>query len=76
MSVTLTSQTTSSAHKIYIDGPHGIRVPMRQIHLSDGTDFRVYDTSGIHSDPGIEVDVRLGLPPLRGDWIARRADTD
>ena len=49
---------------------------MRQIHLSDGTDFRVYDTSGIHTDPGIEVDVRCGLLALRSGWIAARADTD
>jgi len=64
------------SHKVYVDGPRGIRVPMRQIHLSDGTDFRVYDTSGIHTDPGIDVDVRRGLPALRADWIAARADTD
>ena len=48
----------SVSHKIYVDGPHGIRVPMRQIHLTDGTDFRVYDASGVHTDPGIEVDAR------------------
>jgi len=64
------------SHKIYVDGPHGIRVPMRQIHLTDGTDFQVYDTSGVHTDPGLEVDVRRGLPPLRADWIAARGDTD
>ncbi len=64
------------SHKVYVDGPAGIRVPMRQIHLTDGTDFRVYDTSGVHTDPGIEVDVRRGLPALRAGWIATRADTD
>jgi phosphomethylpyrimidine synthase len=69
------SAKTATSHKIYVDGPHGIRVPMRQIHLTDGTSFRVYDTSGAHTDPGLRVDVRRGIEPLRAPWIAARADT-
>ena len=70
------STNGSSAHKIYIDGPAGVRVPMRQIHLTDGTHFRLYDTSGAHTDPGMAVDVRRGLPPLREAWIDGRQDSE
>ena len=54
--------------KVYLDGPHGIRVPVREIALSGGEPpLRVYDTSGPQS-----LDVRQGLPPVRGDWIGAR----
>jgi phosphomethylpyrimidine synthase len=49
---------------------------MRQIHLTDGSEVRVYDTSGLHTDPGLQIDVREGLPKLRAPWIAQRGDTD
>ncbi|MBV8221872.1 MAG: phosphomethylpyrimidine synthase, partial [Candidatus Eremiobacteraeota bacterium] len=75
MSVTLTPHAKASSHKVYVDGPGGIRVPMRQIHLTDGSDIRVYDTSGLHTDPGVAIDVRTGLPRLREPWIAQRGDT-
>jgi len=75
MSAVLDRNPTTSSHKVYVDGPHGIRVPMRQIHLTDGTSFRVYDTSGLHTDPGLEVDNRRGLPHVRSAWIEQRADT-
>ena len=36
-----------SSRKIYVDGPQGVRVPMREIQLADGAGtVRVYDTSG------------------------------
>src|SRR3954465_7152350 len=51
--------------KVYVDGPHGIRVPMREIALSGGEPpLRVYDTSGPQG-----FDVRAGLPALRSGWI-------
>jgi phosphomethylpyrimidine synthase len=76
MSVTLEPTAKASSHKIYVSGPRGVRVPMRQIHLTDGSDLRVYDTSGLHTDPGIEIDVHAGLPALRARWIAERVDTE
>ncbi len=76
MATVVPPKTTVSTHKIYLDGPHGIRVPMRQIHLTDGTSFRAYDTSGAHTDPGLEVDVRRGIPALREPWILARGDTE
>ena len=54
--------------KVHVDGPGGLRVPMREISLSGGEPpLRVYDTSGPHGH-----DVREGLPPLREAWIAAR----
>ena len=54
--------------RVHVDGPSGIRVPLREISLSGGEPpLRVYDTSG---PPG--RDVREGLPPLREPWIAAR----
>ena len=57
-----------NSKKIYIDGSRGIRVPMREIHLTGGEPpLQVYDTSGPR-----EVDVRNGLQPLREEWIRER----
>ncbi len=54
--------------KVHVSGPHGMRVPMREISLSGGEEpLRVYDTSGPE-----RVDVRKGLPLLREAWITRR----
>src|SRR4029079_9457486 len=48
------------SRKVHVEGPHGIRVPMREITLSGGEPpLRVYDTSGPHG-----VDPRNGLPGL------------
>jgi len=62
------SRKVYSAHEGYDD----LAVPLREIALSDGTSFRVYDTSGPYSDPAVEIDVRRGLPPLRASWIEAR----
>jgi phosphomethylpyrimidine synthase len=76
MSATIETPNKPSSHKVYTDGPDGLRVPARMIHLSDGTSFQVYDTSGPHSDPGLALDVRAGLAPLRDAWIRARGDVE
>ena len=54
--------------RVYLDGPAGIRVPVREIALSGGEPpLRVYDTAGPEGH-----DVTRGLPPLRKEWIAPR----
>jgi phosphomethylpyrimidine synthase len=59
-----------ASRKVYAEGRHGIRVPMREISLSGGEPpLRVYDTSGPRG-----VDVREGLPRLRDAWIRARGD--
>jgi phosphomethylpyrimidine synthase len=63
------SEAFPQSTKVHVDGPRGVRVPMREIALSGGEPpLRVYDTSGPQ-----DVDVLLGLPSVRGEWIARRA---
>ena len=32
-----------NSRKVYVDGPSGVRVPMREIALSNGESLRVYD---------------------------------
>src|SRR5690349_12145329 len=55
--------------KVYLEGPRGIRVPMREIALSGGErPLRVYDTSGPQ-----DHDVKSGLPKLREKWIQERS---
>jgi phosphomethylpyrimidine synthase len=58
--------------RVFVDGPHGMRVPFREISLSGGEPpLRVYDTAG-----PLNHDVERGLPPLRGEWIASRGDIE
>ena len=64
------------AHKVYVDGPHGMRVPMRKLHLSDGSSISLYDTSGPYTDPGVETDVHRGLERMREAWIRGRGDVE
>src|SRR5262245_5812168 len=53
--------------KVYVPGPLGVRVPMREIALSNGETLRVYDSSGPQG-----CDVRAGVPNVREAWIAPR----
>ena len=65
---------------------HNLSVPFREIALSASKDFdgtlqenppvRVYDTSGVWTDPVAKCDVREGLPALRRDWIVGRGDVE
>ncbi len=57
-----------NSRKVHVHGPHGVRVPFREIALSGGEPaLRVYDTSGPR-----DLDVHEGLPALRSDWIRAR----
>jgi phosphomethylpyrimidine synthase len=78
-------QPFPSSRKVYVAGSRpDIRVPMREITLSDtparpGSEgnppVTVYDTSGPYTDPGATIDLRRGLPELRARWIDERGDT-
>ena len=75
-----------ASEKIYIEGSRpDLRVPMRKISQSDtpsatgpqhNPPITVYDTSGVYTDPSVEVDLRKGLPPVRAQWIEERGDTE
>jgi phosphomethylpyrimidine synthase len=73
----LTREPFPQSRKVYVPGTlDGVRVPMREIVLSNGERITVHDTSGPYTDPEATVDVRRGLPALRGEWIAARGDTE
>ena len=67
-----------ASKKVYASGDiHAdLRVPMREVRLTNGEAVTLYDTSGPYSDPAAAIDVRKGLAPLRADWIAARGDTE
>ncbi|WP_429121688.1 phosphomethylpyrimidine synthase ThiC [Aeromonas veronii] len=80
-----------NSRRIFIEGSRAdIRVPLREIQLADtfvgGTKedpkfepnepIPVYDTSGRYGEEGVAIDVRLGLPRLRENWVLERNDTD
>ncbi|MCL2657670.1 MAG: phosphomethylpyrimidine synthase ThiC [Betaproteobacteria bacterium] len=79
-------QALPNSRKVYLSGSRGdIRVPMREIAQSDtptafggerNPPIFVYDTSGPYTDPGVKIDVRSGLAPLRAKWIEERGDTE
>ncbi|MFE8700218.1 phosphomethylpyrimidine synthase ThiC [Cytobacillus sp. FJAT-54145] len=72
--------------KVYIQGGReDVLVPMREISLSptegifgeeENKPVRVYDTSGLYTDPTYEVDINKGLPKLREKWILERKDVE
>jgi len=80
------TQAFPNSTKIYVQGSRpDIKVPMREIQLSDtqlesgnekNEPISVYDTSGVYTDPNVNVDLRKGIPAVRSTWIEERADTE
>jgi phosphomethylpyrimidine synthase len=77
-------QPFPASRKIHVEGPGGLRVPMREVSLSPtrGSDglspnapVTLYDTSGPYTDPDARIDLLAGLPALRAPWIEARADS-
>ncbi|MFN2324902.1 MAG: phosphomethylpyrimidine synthase ThiC [Gemmatimonadales bacterium] len=63
------SEAFPNSTKAFLEGPGGIRVPVRRIALSGGEPpLDVYDPSGPQ-----DSDARQGLPALRDPWIRARA---
>ena len=74
-----------NSKKIYVEGNNNIKVPFREISLSDtasqfgaekNNPVVVYDTSGPYTDPEYQIDIRNGLPALRSQWILDRGDVE
>jgi phosphomethylpyrimidine synthase len=74
-----------NSKKIYVEGNNNIKVPFREISLSDtasqfgaekNNPVVVYDTSGPYTDPAYQIDIRNGLPALRSQWILNRGDVE
>ncbi|HTS19001.1 MAG TPA: phosphomethylpyrimidine synthase ThiC [Verrucomicrobiae bacterium] len=82
------SETLPKSKKVYVAGRghKGVRVPFREIELSPtlshtgrvevNEPVRVYDTSGLWSDPEFHGEVERGLPAVRRDWILGRGDVE
>ncbi|MCW2601471.1 MAG: thiamine biosynthesis protein ThiC [Frankiales bacterium] len=75
------SPTTGTAfpgsRKTYLQGSRpDLRVPMREVALTNGDSVVLYDTSGPYTDTTLRTDIRLGLPALRAGWIEERSDTE
>ncbi len=67
-----------SSRKLYVNGTlyPDIRVPLREISLTENPPVRVYDTSGPYTDPDALISVREGLKHVRDAWIRRRGDAE
>ena len=75
-----------ASRKVYVEGSRpDIRVPMREVTLTDtptglggekNAPVLIYDTSGPYTDPAVKIDIRQGLPNVRGKWIEERGDTE
>jgi phosphomethylpyrimidine synthase len=72
----VTTGPIQGSRKAHLEGPDGIRVPVRRVELTNGEHHDVYDTSGPYTDDAAQVDVRAGLPALRERWIAAREPVD
>jgi phosphomethylpyrimidine synthase len=79
-------QPLPNSRKVYVTGSRpDLRVPMREVSQSDtpasfGAEKNppvfVYDTSGPYTDPAAKIDIRQGLPSMRGQWVLERGDTE
>ena len=80
-----------SSEKFYVPGTlFPIKVGMRRISLTPTVTFDhdnnrivtenapvcVYDTSGPFTDPNVKVEINMGIPRLREQWIADRGDVE
>ena len=86
----ITRKPFPGSAKIYIEGSRpDIRVPFREVTLTDtlvaegaetrleaNPPLRLFDSSGVYTDPAASIDITRGLAPLRGAWINERADTE
>jgi phosphomethylpyrimidine synthase len=76
--LSLTREPFPASRKIHAPGTlyPQLRVPMREVALSNGESATLYDTSGPYTEPQVVLDVRRGLPDLRTPWIETRGDTE
>lgn len=66
-----------ASKKIYVSGTShpDVKVPMREVSLTNGQSITLYDTSGPHTDPNVTLNPK-GLNPIRNNWIQQRNDTE
>src|SRR5579859_3961011 len=78
---TVSTGSLPSSRKIHVAGEihKDIRVAMREIDLDPSSGeppVRVYDPSGVYTDPTALIDVEKGLKPIRREWILGRGDVE
>ncbi len=73
---TVTTGPIIGSRKVYaaLNGSADIRVPFREIALSDPNEapVRVYDPSGPYTESKATIDLAAGLKPVREAWIEAR----
>ncbi len=74
----VTTGPLTGSRKVYVlpDGHDHLRVPLREIELSNGDSFKTYDPSGPYTDADAAIDVRAGLSPVRSPWVAARGGVE
>ena len=77
----VTTGPISASTKVYSspDGHDDVRVPFREIALSEGAgekSFRVYDPSGPYTDAHATIDVEKGMPRIRARWVRDRGGVE
>ena len=69
------TETPTAFRKTYLPGSReDLRVPMREVSLTNGDSIVLYDTSGPYTDTSITTDITRGLEPVRAAWIRERGD--
>jgi phosphomethylpyrimidine synthase len=68
----ITTGAISGSKKVYVENG----VPLREISLTNGQNFYVYDTSGIYTDENWKVDINKGAKDIRSKWILDRGDVE
>ena len=72
----VTTGPIAGSRKVYasLKGDAGIRIPFREVALSDPNEapVRVYDPSGPYTESNAIIDVAAGLPSVREAWIEAR----
>ncbi len=77
----VTTGPIAGSRKIYAapDAAPELRVPLREIPLSDGSGeepVRVYDPSGVYTDNDVAIDVEKGLKRARVEWVRERGSVE
>jgi phosphomethylpyrimidine synthase len=69
----VTRGSLPASRKIYVGD---LKVPMREIALTNGESLTVYDPSGPYTDETQALDIMRGLPKTRLDWVMARGDVE
>ena len=73
---TVTTGPITGSRKVYaaVSSHPDIKVPFREVTLTDANEapVRIYDPSGPYTETDAKIDLKAGLPTVRGPWLAKR----